>query len=96
MIKEKIKNLNNTDLSILVEGEDNKGGLAFVVHGLGGFKEQVHIRTMAEAFLESGYAVVTFDAANSIGESGGMMEDATLTNYFEDLEDVVSWAAKQK
>jgi pimeloyl-ACP methyl ester carboxylesterase len=33
--------------------------------------------------------------ANTIGESGGSMEDATLTNYFEDLEDVTVWASLQ-
>ena len=90
-----IKNRNKVELAVIVEGELNTAGLAFVVHGLGGFKEQIHIRTMAQGFLDKGYTVITYDAANTIGESGGRMEDATLTNYFEDLEDVVQWASTQ-
>lgn len=91
----RIKNRNDIALAVVIEGEKNTAGLAFVVHGLGGFKEQIHIRTMAKAFLDKGYVVITYDAANTIGESDGRMEDATLTSYFEDLEDVVKWANTQ-
>lgn len=94
-MKAAVKNRNNVELSVVVEGEASTAGLAFVVHGLGGFKEQIHIRAMAEAFLENDYAVVSYDAANTIGESGGRMEDATLTSYFQDLEDVTEWAKSQ-
>jgi pimeloyl-ACP methyl ester carboxylesterase len=94
-MKLSIKNRNNVALSVKVEGEDNRRGLVFIAHGLGGFKEQVHIRAMAEAFLEAGYKVVSHDAANTIGESGGRVEDATLTSYFEDFEDVIAWSKGQ-
>lgn len=90
-----IQNRNNVAIFVVAEGLENKTGLVFVVHGLGGFKEQLHIRAMADTFLEAGYTVVTYDAANTIGESGGRMEDATLTSYFEDLEDVADWASGQ-
>ena len=66
------------------------------MHGLGGFKEQPHIRAMAGAFIEDGYTVVTWDAIHTFGEStGGLYEDATVTNYYADLEDVVQWASAQ-
>ena len=81
---------------VLVEGEENKRGLAFVMHGLGGFKEQPHIQAMTEALLENGYTVVRFDTTNTFGESDGKYEDATITNYYEDLEDVIRWAENQK
>lgn len=90
-----VKNRQNINLAVVAEGIVNTNGLAFILHGLGGFKEQFHIRTIAETFLENGYTVITYDAANTIGESGGRMEDATLTSCFEDLEDVVEWARKQ-
>lgn len=90
-----IKNRNGIALSVLVEGENNTRGLAFIVHGLAGFKEQRHIRAMAETFLGANYTVVTYDAAHTIGESGGMLLHVTLTGYSEDLEDVISWASKQ-
>jgi len=51
---------------------------------------------MAEAFLEYNYTVVTWDAVHTFGESkGGAYEDATITNYYTDLEDVISWAKNQ-
>lgn len=67
-------------------------GLAFVMHGLGGFKEQPHLQVMAKAFLANGYTVVRFDTTNTFGESDGRYEDATTTNYYEDLEAVIAWA----
>lgn len=65
------------------------------MHGLSGFKEQRTIRTLAEAFLAKGLTVVTFDVANTIGESEGRMEDATLTSYYEDLQDIIHWSSTQ-
>ena len=91
-----IKNRKGQKLAVVVEKpEGSPRGLAFVMHGLGGFKEQMHIRAMAEAFFENGYITVTFDAANTIGESEGDYKDATVTKYYEDLEDVIIWSMKQ-
>lgn len=94
--KEFIKNRKGQKLAVVVERQEDQKGLAFVMHGLGGFKEQPHIRAFAEAFLENGFTVVTFDAANTIGESEGKMEDVTVTNSLQDLEDVIKWAQSQE
>jgi pimeloyl-ACP methyl ester carboxylesterase len=40
--------------------------------------------------------VVLWDTTNSLGESGGRMEDGTTTTYYHDLEDVISWAKDKK
>ena len=80
---------------VLVEETSNQRGLAFVMHGLSGNKDQAHIQTFAEAFKENGYTVVRFDTTNTFGESDGNYEDATTTNYYEDLEDVIAWASTQ-
>src|SRR5690606_4155772 len=81
---------------VVVENKDNSSNLAFVMHGLGGNKEHGHIRAMSEAFLENDYTVVTWDAVHTFGESqGGLYEDATITNYHSDLEDVIAWAKQQ-
>lgn len=45
-----IKNRKDQKVAVLVEGEGNTKGLAFIMHGLGGFKEQAHLQVMAEAF----------------------------------------------
>lgn len=90
-----IKNRKSQKLAVLVEEQPNAKGLAFVMHGLGGFKEQPHLGAIAEAFLESDYTAVRFDTTNTFGESDGNYEDATTTNYYEDLEDVIAWAKTQ-
>ncbi|MFH1582443.1 MAG: alpha/beta hydrolase [bacterium] len=96
MKKEIIKNRRGQKIVVIVEEAEKQKGLVFVMHGLGGFKEQPHIQTMAEAFNEKEYTVIRFDTTNSIGESEGKLELATLTNYYEDLEDVIEWAKKQR
>lgn len=91
-----IKNRKNQKIVALVDEVKDQKGLAFVMHGLGGFKEQPHIQTITDALLENGYTVVRFDTTNTFGESDGDYEDATTTNYYEDLEDVIKWAGTQK
>lgn len=91
-----ISNRDGNRVSVQVEGPLEPGKLAFVMHGLGGNKVQPHIRAMAEAFLDNGYTVVTWDAVHTFGESeGGSYEDATVTNYYADLEDIIQWASGQ-
>lgn len=90
-----IKNRKNQKLAVVVEESPKQKGVAFVMHGLGGVKEGAHIRTFVETFLNCGYTVVSFDVANTIGESEGKIEDATTTNYYEDLQDVIGWAKSQ-
>ena len=93
--KEFINNRQGIKIAVLIDQKDKQTGLVFVMHGLGGFKEQPHIQIIADAFLKNNYTVVRFDTTNTLGESGGNYENATTTNYYEDLEDVVNWATKQ-
>lgn len=90
-----IQNRHNQAISIIIDQSSDQSGLAFVVHGLGGFKEQDHIVAIAEAFQSCGFTTIRFDTTNTLGESGGRYEDATITNYYEDLEDVIAWASSQ-
>lgn len=95
MKKEIIHNRNDQKVAVLIDEVINSVGLAFVMHGLGGFKEQPHIQTIADSLLESGYTVIRFDTTNTLGESDGDYADATVTNYYADLEDVIGWAKLQ-
>ncbi len=95
-MKISIKNRKGQNIVVLLELNDKQKGLAFVMHGLSGYKEQNHIQVFSEAFFENGYTVVRFDTTNTFGESDGKYEDATITNYYEDLEDVISWSKEQK
>lgn len=96
MKRVEIENRKKQKIVVLVDEMENQKGLAFVMHGLSGFKEQPHIIIMAESFKENGYTVIRFDTTNTFGESDGDYEDATTTNYYEDLEDVIKWAGGQK
>ncbi len=91
-----IKNRKEQKMAVLIEEIPEQKGLAFVMHGLGGFKEQPHIETFANAFRKKGFSVIRFDATNSFSESEGDIEKATVTNYYEDLEDVIEWAKTEK
>lgn len=90
-----IKNRKDQRIAVIVEEPQNSHGLVFVMHGLGGFKEQPQMQAMTEEFLTHGYTTVRFDTTNTQGESDGNYEDATITNYYEDLEDVIGWARTQ-
>lgn len=95
MEKISIENRKRQKIIVLLEQVRNSKGLAFVMHGLSGNKEQPHIATFAQAFKDKGYTVVLFDTTNTFGESDGNYENASVTNYFEDLEDVILWAKTQ-
>jgi len=94
-----ISNSKGQRIAVVVEkpklNDSDPIGLAIIMHGLGGFKEQPHIAAFAKAFLDEGYVAVRFDTINSLGESAGKYEDATVTNYYADLETVIKWARDQ-
>ncbi len=95
MEKQIILNRQGQKMVVLVEKPPKSKGLAFIMHGLGGAKEHPHIAVMAQVFFEAGYTVVRFDTTDSFGESEGNYEDATTTNYYQDLEDIIAWAKTQ-
>jgi len=90
-----IKNRSWEKVSVLVEKSENQRGLVFVMHWLGGFKKVPMIRAFIKPFLDNNFTVVSFDTTNSIWESDWKFEDATTTNYYNDLEDVIKWSNNQ-
>ncbi len=95
MEKFSIKNRKNLEIIGKILKPNNPIGLSFVMHGLGGYKEELHIELMADTLLENNYIVVNFDATNSKGESEGKYEEATMQMHYEDLVDVINWAKTQ-
>ena len=53
-----IKNRHHKKIAVVVEENPNPKGLAFVMHGLGGFKEQPHVQTFSKAFKDNNFTVV--------------------------------------
>jgi pimeloyl-ACP methyl ester carboxylesterase len=94
-LKTFIQNRSHKKLCVMVKGPTQPKKLVFIMHGLGGSKDEQPIPSVAEAFADRGFLVVSFDTTNSFGESEGDYADATVTNYYADLEDVIHWAAQQ-
>ncbi|MFZ2072406.1 MAG: alpha/beta fold hydrolase [Minisyncoccia bacterium] len=90
-----IKNRKGLNMVGNILVPENPKGLSFVLHGLGGFKEQLQIKALADTLFKNSFIVVNFDATNSIGESDGKYQDATMQNHYEDLVDVINWAETQ-
>ena len=53
------------------------------------------VQTAKQVFLDHGYAVVTFDARYSLGESYGDVSNVSLNTLLEDLKTVIDWAKTQ-
>ncbi len=87
-----IENRKNQKIAVIVERTGNQKGLVFLMHGLGGYKEQPQLETIGNSFKNQRFTVIRFDTTNTFGESEGNYEDATTTNYYEDLEDIINWA----
>ena len=90
-----IKNRKWEKISVLIEKIEHQKWLAIVMHWLWGFKEQDHIRTFIKAFLDNWITVISFDTTNTFWESYWNYEDATVTNYYEDLEDIINWSKNE-
>ncbi len=90
-----IENRLGKKLAVVVERPANPIGLAFIMHGLGSNKDRNYIKAWAEIFVKYNYVTVRFDTTNTYGESEGNYEEATITNYYQDLEDVIRWAKAQ-
>lgn len=63
-----IKNRHNRSLAVVVDEHPSQRGIAFVLYGMGGYKEQPHIVAFHEALYEAGYTTIRYDASNTIGE----------------------------
>ncbi len=91
-MKEKIKNRDGKNISVVIEENKNQTGLVFLVHGLGGCKEQKFLEESKKNLYALGYSVVCYDSTNTFGESDGEFECALTTQYLHDLEDVILWS----
>lgn len=91
-----LKNRKGQNIVGILESPKGEAvGTCIIQHGYSGYKEQDHIQTVKDCFLENGFITFIFDTTNSFGESDGDFEKATLGLHYEDLEDVVNWSQQQ-
>lgn len=69
---------------------ENAKGTFVLLHGIGGWKDQRVMRALIDPVVESGYSVVTFDAADGANAPDANSLTGTPTGYLEDLEDVIA------
>lgn len=91
-----IKNRKGQKVAVIVEEAKPQKGLAFVMHGFWSSKDRPTPAALSSVFFEKQYTTIRFDATNAIGESDGNPEKATVSSYYEDLEDVIRWARGEK
>lgn len=92
-----IKNSQNENICIKLNLPDipYKNKLAFICHGITGYKEQDVILQVISSLKSQGYTVVSFDCRNSRGKSFNNHQCATLTDFCDDLKTVIDWAKNQ-
>lgn len=67
-----------------------------ICHGFKGYKEQMHLQSLASQLAQNGILAFRFDFGNGLGESYGQLEDISFGQYLDDLKTVVNYLAKQK
>ncbi len=70
-------------------------GVAVLLHGLGGWRDQLLLRRVAESFVEDGYTTFLFDESNGVNSPDNDFFHNTTTQYTHDVEDVFAYLKKQ-
>ncbi|MBA3724669.1 MAG: alpha/beta fold hydrolase [Candidatus Levybacteria bacterium] len=90
-----LTNRHNEKIVGLVDKARAPKGSVVIMHGLGGQKEEKVLQVIANIFVQHNITAIRFDATNGVGESSGSYEDATTTNFIENLEDVLQSAQEE-
>ena len=77
--------------AIYDECKRDSRGIAVILHGLGGYKEQPLVRALGDSVADIGYSTLRFDTQNGVGESDGRYSFATTTGMLSDLSDVMEY-----
>ncbi|NUM25199.1 MAG: alpha/beta hydrolase [Candidatus Buchananbacteria bacterium] len=62
-----------------------------VCHGFKGYKEQLHLKTLAQEISRRGFVVLRFDFTSGVGESDGLLEDIKFSDELEDLRSAIDY-----
>jgi hypothetical protein len=93
-----IDNSNGLKLSLIISYPDkNKQYPAILIlGGFVGYKEEAHVKELAGALMQNGFAAIRFDCSG-FGESDGIFEkDYLMSNYLKDIESVYRYVGQLK
>ncbi len=66
-----------------------------ICHGFKGYKEQLHLKSLAEKLAKDNILSLRFDFGNGVGKSYGKLEDIKFSQYLDDLKSAVDYLTKQ-
>jgi uncharacterized protein len=85
-----IKNSKGLKLAAIINYPDkNKQYPAMIIlHGFTGYKEEAHLKGLAEALARNGFTAIRFDCSGSGDSEGNFEKNYSMSNYLGDIKDV--------
>lgn len=74
----------------------NQKGLVFFIHGFLSSCSRPHCKFLSEIYQRKGFSVIMINTTHSLEEGDGKPELATITNFLNDLEDIIEWSKTQE
>lgn len=93
-----IKNSRGLKLACVIHCPDKekKYPAIILLHGFTGYKEEAHLKELAQSLMQNGFTAIRFDCSGS-GDSGGTFEkNYLMSNYLEDIKYVYGHMQKLK
>lgn len=78
----------------LPEGEAK--GIALILHGIGGWRNQPVLVAVADEMVRQGYIAFRFDESDGVNSPDNDFFHNTTTHYCRDLEDVLAYVRQQE
>lgn len=96
--KNSFKNKQGQTIVALIDVPKGQGPFPAIIlcHGFKGYKEQLHLKTLAQALASRGFIVLRPDFTDGVGESDGKLEDIKFSKELTDLRSAVDYLVKQK
>ncbi|MBU0976581.1 MAG: alpha/beta fold hydrolase [Patescibacteria group bacterium] len=93
-----IKNKRNLNLAAVIHKTEGNGRFPAIIllQGFTGYKDEKHIKSLAEDLADKGFVAVRFDASGFAESEGTIDNDFRFSNYVDDLGCVHVYLKKQK
>ncbi|MDO8610308.1 MAG: alpha/beta fold hydrolase [bacterium] len=92
--KQFVKNSDEIDLYVQVEGSEDALKNVIFVHGNGVDMHGDYFDAIVPVLIEHGYRTIRFDL-RGCGQSKGKQEDGNFATYARDVLDIVEWTKKE-
>jgi uncharacterized protein len=91
-----IKNSRGLKLASIINYPDknNKYPAIIILHGFTGYKEEAHLKELAEVLAQNGFVAMRFDALGSGDSEGTFEKDYSMSNYSKDIKCVYDYLRK--